>query len=62
MATRSEALKKAQLKYEKKLIRKQTILNTEKDGDVIEYINKNIPNFTDWVKKAIRREIQEMGK
>lgn len=58
-STRSEAEKRAQAKYAKKQVPKKAVLHAEKDSEIIRYIEENIPNFTDWVRRKVKQEMKQ---
>lgn len=58
-STRSEATKKAQAKYAKKKLAKKAVFHIEKDHEIIEFIEKNVPNFTEWVRRKVKQEMEQ---
>lgn len=56
---RSPALKRAQAKYATKKIQKKVAFHVENDKEVIDYIDNNIPNFTEWVRQKVMKEINQ---
>lgn len=55
--TRSEALVKAQNRYERKIKTIGIRLNTEKDADILEKLEA-IENKTDYIRNLIRKDME----
>lgn len=55
----SDAMIAARKRYEKKRLIKNVSFNLEKEKDLVDFIDSEIDNFSNWVKNAVRKKMAE---